>query len=211
MNTTTPAVATETPPPTASQDAAWVTVPGKLPTETLMALCRDVEAILRVNPYYYFESWETAKDGRHNVSFRNHSNDQDVSLAFTVDQSATNEVVIHYETGLKKTTVFRVEPDESGSKLIIIDDYAHLDESERESRLQEVDKSLNAWGAGLQVYFARMRRWAWLPGWRSYIRRVWIPMKPSSRRIVWMLYLITAVEFAFFLFIMLIYVIEQAR
>ncbi len=47
------------------------------------------------------------------------------------------------------------------------------------------------------------------PGWRWYIRRVWVPMKPSARRIVWLLYLITVVEFFFFLFVLLIYLIEK--
>jgi hypothetical protein len=36
-----------------------------------------------------------------------------------------------------------------------------------------------------------------------------MPMKPSARRIVWFIYLITAAEFFFFLFVLLIYVIEQ--
>lgn len=207
--TTTLSTAQAGAPPTASEDAAWITVPSPLPAAVLMQLCRDVEAILRVNPYYYFENWESPQPGRHRVRFRNHSNDQDTDVSFSVVETANNEISIQYESGLKKTTVFRIEPSDAGSNLVIIDDYAHLDESERESRLHEVDKSLNAWGAGLQAYFLRIKRWSWLPGWRWYIRRVWVPMKPSSRRIVWMLYLITAVEFAFFLFVMLIYVIEQ--
>jgi hypothetical protein len=36
-------------------------------------------------------------------------------------------------------------------------------------------------------------------------------MKPSARRIVWLLYLITVAEFFFFLFVMLIYLIEQNK
>lgn len=71
-----------------------------------------------------------------------------------------------------------------------------------------MDKSLQAWGVALRAYFLRLKRWSWLPGWRWYMRRVWVPMKPSSRRIAWLLCLITAVEF-FFLFVLLIYLIEQ--
>ena len=63
----------------------------------------------------------------------------------------------------------------------------------------------------MRVYFKRMKRWSWLPGWRWYIHRVWVPMKPSARRIVWLLYLITVAEFFFFLFVLLIFVLEQDR
>ena len=66
-----------------------------------------------------------------------------------------------------------------------------------------------AWAEALRIYFLRLKRWSWLPGWRWYLRRVWVPMKPSSRRIVWLVYLITIAEFFFFLFVMLIYVLEQ--
>ncbi|HLD14446.1 MAG TPA: hypothetical protein VJB18_07005, partial [Burkholderiales bacterium] len=89
------------------------------------------------------------------------------------------------------------------------DDYDRLSEAERAQRVAEVDKSLSAWGEALRTYFLRLQRWSWLPGWRWYLRRVWVPMKPSARRIVWLLYLITVVEFFFFLFVLLIYLIEK--
>jgi hypothetical protein len=41
------------------------------------------------------------------------------------------------------------------------------------------------------------------------MRRVWVPMKPSARRIVWLLYLITVVEFFFFVFVALIWWLEH--
>ena len=74
-----------------------------------------------------------------------------------------------------------------------------------------MDKSLTAWAEALRLYFLRLRRWSWLPGWRWYIRRVWMPMKPSARRIVWFIYLITVAEFFFFLFVLLIFLIERGN
>ena len=68
-----------------------------------------------------------------------------------------------------------------------------------------------AWADALRLYFLRRRRWSWLPGWRWYIRRVWMPMKPSARRIVWFIYLITVAEFFFFLFVLLIFLIERGN
>jgi hypothetical protein len=41
------------------------------------------------------------------------------------------------------------------------------------------------------------------------MRLVWVPMKPSARRIVWLLYLITLAEFFFFLFVALIWWLEH--
>ena len=61
----------------------------------------------------------------------------------------------------------------------------------------------------MRKYCLRLKRYSRLPGWRWYIRRVWIPMKPSGRRIVWLLALISLVEFAFFCFVLLIWVIEK--
>jgi hypothetical protein len=57
----------------------------------------------------------------------------------------------------------------------------------------------------------RLQRYSRVPGWRWYIRRLWIPMKPSARRIVWLLAIISLVEFAFFCFVLLIWVVEQYK
>jgi hypothetical protein len=94
---------------------------------------------------------------------------------------------------------------------VIVDDYEGLPEAERAARLAEVDKSLLAWGRALRKYFLRLARWSWVPGWRWYLRRVWIPMRPMARRIVWLIWIVTLLEFAFFLFLILILVIEQGR
>lgn len=197
--------------PIDSTDAAWVKIKTSLSPDALMGFSKDIEALVRVNPYYVFKSWRESTQGHYRLEFRNLSNKQEVDVEMEVQEGPDQKFTLVYGSGLKKSTTFSIEPDDTGSILTIVDDYAHLEESERESRLAEVDKSLPAWGEALFVYFKRIKRWSWLPGWRWYMRRFWTPMSPSSRRIVWMLYLITVVEFAFFLFVLLIYVLEQSR
>lgn len=197
--------------PVDSTDAAWVTIPAPQRPDELAALCRDVEAIFRVNPYLYFTSWQEAAPGRYRARFRNDSNKQELDLDLTVRPIPDPGLTIEYAQGIKRRTVFAIEPLETGARLTITDDYERLNPAERQQRASEVDKSLRAWGEALRVYFLRLRRYGWVPGWRWYIRRLWIPMKPSARRIVWLLYLITLVEFCFFLFVLTIYVLEQTR
>jgi hypothetical protein len=198
-------------PPVASSDAAWVSLPTPLPPAGLAELCRDIEAIFRVNPYYYFKVWRQAGATAYTLEFENQSNQTQNTLAIQVSTGPGPGFTVHYDRGLKKRTVFTIEPAPHGSQLTVTDDYESIPASEREQHLPEVDKSLKAWGEALRLYFLRQKRWAWLPGWRWYLRRVWIPMKPSARRIVWLLYLITVAEFFFFLFVMLIYLIEQNK
>jgi hypothetical protein len=90
-----------------------------------------------------------------------------------------------------------------------VDDYSRLPAAEREQRMDEVDRSLTAWGRGLYTYLAQVRRWGWCPPWRWYMRRLWVPMKPMARRISWMLIMINAVFFVLFLLVALIFWIEQ--
>jgi hypothetical protein len=199
------------PAPIRSSDAAWVTIPTRLAPEELYALCRDLEAIFRANPYLYFQSWRQTGADSYQAECRNESIKQDVVLDMRVRPAGELGFAVEYARGIKNRTVFTVEPAAGGSRLTIADDYEGTPHAERERRADEVDKSLPAWGEALRVYFLRFRRYGWVPGWRWYIRRLWIPMKPSAKRIVWLLWLITVVEFAFFLFVLLIYVLEQDK
>ncbi len=196
-------------PPVDSRDAAWVAVPLPQNPEELARHCRDVEALFRANPYLYFSAWRQTGPSSYHVEFENQSNQQKVAVDLEVTAGPGAGFTVNYASGLKRRTVFAIEPATQGSCLTITDDYEGISAEERAARAAEVDKSLHAWGVALRAYFLRQKRWSWLPGWRWYIRRVWVPMKPSSRRIVWLLYLITVVEFFFFLFVLLIYLIEQ--
>lgn len=192
----------------ASRDEAWVSIPVPFPPERLARYCSDIEAVFRVNPYYTFHEWRQTGAGRYAVDVENHSNQTRTTLQVETSDATRSGLTVNYTGGIKRRTMFRIEPASNGSRLTITDDYQLLPEAERAQRIGEVDKSLNAWGGALRVYFLRLHRWSWLPGWNWYIRRVWMPMKPSARRIVWFLYLITAAEFVFFLFVLLIWRIE---
>ncbi|MCR4331999.1 MAG: hypothetical protein NUV34_04765, partial [Sulfuricaulis sp.] len=187
----------------------WVSLVVPLPPAGVVQQWRDVEAMLRLNPYYYFKSWKRTGPTTYRVEFENQSNQTQNTLVIEAREGPGPEFTLHYESGLKRRTVFSVEAVMGGSRLTITDDYEGVPEAERQQRLPEVDKSLKAWGESLRVYFVRLKRWSWLPGWRWYIRRLWIPMKPSARRIVWWIYLITVAEFFFFLFVVLIFTIER--
>lgn len=197
--------------PLDSTDVAWVAVPAPQPPEVLAALLRDVEAILRVNPFLTFSVWQPIGAGRFHAEFDNESNGQKVAVDIEVEPGPGLGLTLRYASGLKRRTVFAIEPLGSGSRLVIVDDYEGVPAAERQQRLAEVDKSLLAWGHALRKYFLRLKRWGWLPGWRWYLRRVWVPMKPSARRIVWLIWIVTLLEFAFFLFLILILVIEQSE
>jgi hypothetical protein len=80
--------------------------------------------------------------------------------------------------------------------------------AEREARTDEVDQSLVQWGHDLHRYLARWNRWSRYAPWRWYMTRVWQPMTPMARRVVFLLIVITAMEFAAFLMVMTIFVLE---
>ena len=195
--------------PVNSSDAVWVSLDVPQSPAGVMQEWRDVEAMLRLNPYYYFKSWTRTGPTTCRAEFENQSNQTQNTRVIESREGPGPEFTLHYDSGLKRRTVFSVEVVMGGSRLTITDDYEGIPETERQQRLPEVDKSLKAWGESLRVYFVRLHRWSWLPGWRWYIRRAWIPMKPSARRIVWWIYLITIAEFFFFLFVVLIFTIEK--
>lgn len=191
-----------------SEDAAWVAIPSAWPVERLAELCADLEMILRINPCYVFRSWRQTSADRFHAEIENLSNQQQLTLDIERTPGPKHGFTLAYRQGLKRRTEFALAPRNSGSLLTITDDYSGTPAEERQARLTEVDKSLPVWGEALRVYFARVRRWSWLPGWRWYMRRFWAPMKPSARRIVWLLYLISVAEFFFFLFVILIWWVE---
>lgn len=196
-------------PSSPAEDRAWVTVPTTLSSEALREFCRDLERLYRINPYIEFRIWKETAPGQIHTEFRNLSNKQDYSLDLTLVPESDSAFSVHYTQGVKATTRFEIQPTGLGSSLTITDDYSRLSAEERAQRLDEVDKSLPAWGQAIFDYLRRHQRWGWIAPWRWYMRRVWMPMKPSARRIVWLLYLITVAEFFFFVFVALIWWLEH--
>ncbi len=193
----------ETPPPpsggeetdNASGDSAWVSIDTKLNLEALAAHCRDVEGLLRVNPYLDFAEWKETSPGRYHFKAKNLSNDQDIDTAVR-EEISDDGIRLFFESGIKTSTHFKLEPIEGGSRLTITDDYSGTPAEIREARIGEVDKSLVQWGKYLHIYFGQWHKWGWCPPWRWYMRGVWRKMKPMGRRIAFILWIITLFELA---------------
>jgi hypothetical protein len=196
-------------PPVAAEDAAWVVVQTPLDVAALEVFCRDLERLYRINPLLEFGVWRATGPDAWRAEWRNLSNNRDEVFDLRRQPVAPGQFRVDYAQGLRQCTWFRIEPRDGGSTLTITDDYSRLPAAERARRLDEVDRSLTAWGRGLYDYLQLERRWGWLPPWRWYMRRLWVPMKPMARRISWMLILINTAFFGLFLFVALIFWLEQ--
>jgi hypothetical protein len=138
----------------------------------------------------------------HNYS---NGNNADILLAVTAKETGLE---IAYSHDLKVATHLRVEARPAGSHLLVADVYGGGSSKERRLRAGEVDLSLNAWGRGQHDYLKQWARWHSVAPWRWYIGRVWQPMKPSARRIVWMISAFEALAASLLLVIWL--VVRQA-
>ncbi len=198
-------------PPVDAEEAAWASVKTSLSVERLIAFCReDVERLFRINPMYEFEAWTPSESGSVSFKARNLSNEQAIESDLEIVQ-LENSVRVEYLSGLKRSTEFRIESVPEGSKLIVIEEYRELEASERDVRMDEVDKSLVPWANYLQEYLVRWKRWSWLPPWRWYMRKVWQPMTPSSRRISYMIIWIMFAELLAFLLIFLVFWLDMDK
>ena len=196
-------------PSNPAEDRAWVTVQTPLSLAELRKFCGDLERLYRINPYSEFQVWKETGPGQIHMEFRNLSTERDLSLDLKLVQESDTAFHVAYAQGIKAATRFELGAVEGGSTLTITDDYNQLPADERARRLDEVDKSLAAWGQAIFDYLRRHKRWGWIAPWRWYMRRLWVPMKPSARRIAWLVVLITVVEFLFFVFVALIWWIEH--
>ena len=95
-----------------------------------------------------------------------------------------------------------------GQSVKRVDFYDKLTPQERETHLQEVDKSLVPWAKYLQQFLIIWHRWSRIGLWRWYMKRVWQPMKPMGRRITYILLWITVVELALIALGTAIYFVE---
>lgn len=187
-----------------SADAAWVRVATPLSLATLGAFIQDAERLLRINSMYEFLEWRPQGADRFFMRVRNHATGHTVETAIRIEPHP-ERLRILYETGLKSATEFRVdvptptEIDGRGrplgqSVLVVTDDYSGVPETERRSRAAEIDKSLVWWGHDLHRYLRQWARWSRFGLWRWYMARVWQPMKPTARRITFMLLALTVFE-----------------
>ena len=180
-------------PAGAHDDAAWVRIETSMRAGELRAFIDDVERLYRINPLLEITSFAPMGENRYRLVACNQSNSRDVDVALAVTPT-DSAVEVVYDSGLKAATHFRVEAVPGGSHLFVTDVYGGGSADKRRARADEVDLSLNAWGRALHNYLGVWARWRWLAPWRWYMRHVWQPMKPSARRIVWMIWVISAFE-----------------
>lgn len=183
--------------PTNTEDAAWASFKTPLDKTSLVEFCQDVERLIRINPYLEFATWEPC--GNNCFRFQGRNLSQDPPFDFDLELHVEPEpdgLHIRYDGGLKSSTTFSVKSTDNGSELTITEDYGAVVEKERQKRLHEVDRSLVKWSEDLQGYLIRWSRWSWFSPWRIYMHRVWQPMKPTARRITYILLWISVVEIA---------------
>jgi len=156
---------------------------------------------------------ETKSLGDHKYFFSGLNISQEKPFEFATGLSVReteNGFEINYDEGMKTGTSLLIEASDVGSKLTITDFYGRLSESERKSRLGEVDKSLVNWAEYIQRFILMWKRWSRLGLWRWYMHAVWQPMKPTARRITYMIWWITLVEISLITLGAAIYFVEYA-
>ncbi|MBC8338597.1 MAG: hypothetical protein ISR51_02335 [Rhodospirillales bacterium] len=195
----------------AGKDSAWVTIETPFDTKGVSAFLDDVERLFRINSQLVFEDWQSLGNGEYSFKAKNLSNDKTVQTRFMATRQGST-LMVTYRDGLKTTTTFRLDPNPGAPgglvNLTVTDDYSGTPAEEREARIDEVDKSLVQWGHDLRKYLLAWKKWAWVPGWKLYMRRVWQPMRPMARRICYMLIIITFLEFVAFLMVFIIFWLE---
>lgn len=138
---------------------------------------------------------------------RNASNNQDFDTAarFVTDANGM-DLVLRYDSGIKRETRFAVAPGPRGSVLAITEVYDTPPVDERERRLLEVDRSLVPWAAGLRKHLLHRGRWQWIPGYKWFMQCFWLGMPPRQRRLARLIVWTTLLEFVVFLVVLAAYV-----
>jgi hypothetical protein len=190
------------------RDAAWVVLETHWPTERLAPWLADVRRSYRINPFLEFANWEQGGPERFRAELLNHSNAQRSVLEATVARVSQQVLQVDYASGLKKCTRFEIEATPSGSRLTITEEYRASDSTDAQAK---VDHSLHAWGVALKSYLERDLRWGRLPLYRWFMERVWLPMKPSARRITFLVLVIGLADMVLVALGLAIYWLEVAR
>ena len=212
MTQTVPATPTDpASPPAGEGDFARMEVETPFDADALKAFIDDPERLLRINPLMEFQRFEREGEERWHLQGRNLANGREFDVHFERNPLPGGGWRLRWQGWLKQATELRIRPGADGTaRLEIVDDYSGVSEEERRARIEEVDTSFMHWGQALHRYLRNQRRWHWVPGWRWYMNGPWLRMKPSARRIAFLLVFITAAEFLLFLFVLLIFRLETA-
>lgn len=189
------------------RDAAWVVLQTRWPVVRLQEFLQDVRRLYRINPFFEFTSWEQRASDHFRAELLNHSNGQRFVLDAGITREDERSLHVSYAGGAKQSTRFEIEATAIGSRLTVTDEYAHGVTVPPE----QVDRSLHAWGVALADYLERERRWGWLPGYRWFMERVWLPMKPSARRITFIVLVVSVADIALIALGLTIYWLEAGH
>ena len=196
-------------PPIECEDAAWVSFKTPLSCSDLTDFCNDVQRLLRINPYLEVKQWQTLSINHYHFEAVNSSTNPAITLDIDIEvEPLADGIRLNYSRGIKASTTFKIKPDAEASCLTIVDEYDSTRKSDQDQCLNEVDKSLVKWAEDIQAYLVHWQRWSKLPVWRWYMKHIWQPMKPSARRITYMLLWITLVEISLILLGAALYTIE---
>ena len=184
------------------KNAAWVVIPTRLTTAVLFNFCRDIERVFRLNPYLKIISWRERNANKYEIELENYSNEQVIEVSAQIKvEELQNELQLNYSSGIKNKTYFIVEETDRGAQLMIVDDYGESNQQV----VEQVDKSLSAWGNALERFFAAYKLVRHFPWADKIINRWWIRLNPSGRRIIYILMVITAIELLALLLFVILY------
>jgi len=192
------------------RDAAWVVLETPLQAAELAAFCQQFETLYRINPFLEFDFWRQRAPREFHAECLNHSNGQRVVLDGLVTHESERAWRIDFAAGLKTCTRFEVEPGPGGSRLTITDEYRSRAAGGAAPE-SDVDRSLHAWGVALKEFLQRDRRWGWLPLYRVFMRRAWLPMRPAARRISFLVLVIGLADIVLVALGLAIYWLEAGR
>ena len=193
-------------PAATDRDAAWVVLQTRWPATDLALWLTDVRRLYRINPFLEITLWQHNSPGHFHARLFNHSNGQAAELVASLDWLDDMTLQVNYASGIKQSTRFAIETIVGGSRLTITDEYVRGITIAPE----QVDRSLHAWGVAMAGYLARDRRWGWLPLYRWFMEKVWLPMKPSARRITFIVLVISLADIALIALGFTIYWLEFA-
>ena len=193
-------------------DFAQVEINTPFDKDWLLDFIHDPHRVLRINSLFEFTAFELVNDKADTSSWRMAgkylSNDQPFDVTFTTQATASG-ILLSYKGWLKNSTELLLKKgDDDNYSLLITDDYSGTSVEQREQRITEVDNTIVPWANDIYRYLQQWKRWSWLPGFQFYMLKFWPKMKPSARRISFMLMAITAAEFVLFLFVFVIFYLE---
>ena len=199
----------------APDNAAWASLEIPLSKRSLFDFLSNPERLFRLNPHLEIEGWQRLPDQAgarlYRLSALNETNGRRSEVSLRAEPLGENSgYILHYASGLKRSTELRIAPAADGSLLTITDHY-HPVSSDSDERLGEVDRSLVAWAGAIRHHLKGQARCGGFPGYVWWTERFMLGMTPRQRRIVRMITWVSVLEFVVFLLVALIYVLESGR